>query len=481
MDWYYYLIIVLGVVLLFFAVLIIRAATFKPKSAEKKTGLSVDVDEKLLAERLAELIRCKTVSYKEKELEDEAEFNKLTEKIKTMYPSVHATCELQKLSDRSLLYRWKGENSDSCTILMAHYDVVPVEAASWEKPPFDGIMENGVLWGRGTLDTKTTFFGILESAEALIKQGFKPKKDIYFSFAGNEETSGYGTPANVEYFKKNNIKIDMVLDEGGAVVENVFPGVKKPCALIGTAEKGKMEVHFTVASRGGHASTPPRHTPVGELSMAVTKVENHTFSAYYGGAAGEMFDTLARHSNFGIKLVFANLWCFKPLLSVLTRKLGGELNALVRTTVAFTMMKGSAVCNVIPPTADVGADFRIALNSNVDATIAEIKEVIDNPNVKISTLEAADPSPVSTLNCNGYSALTDAIAETWSDAVISPYLMIACSDSKHYSWISDKVYRFSAMKLSSEERKMIHGHNERIPFKTIASTVVFYTRLIQKI
>lgn len=204
--------------------------------------------------------------------------------------------------------------------MMAHYDVVPAEEENWEKPAFEAIIENNVMWGRGTLDTKVTFNGILSAAEALIQKGFVPQNDIYFAFSGGEEVNGPGAVHIVDYFEQNNITPALVVDEGGAVVENVFPGVKQPCGLIGIAEKGMLDLEYRVASSGGHASAPKKHTPVGVLAQACCAIEAHPFQAHITKPVAEMFDTLGRHSSFAYRLIFANLWCFRGLLDAICKK-----------------------------------------------------------------------------------------------------------------------------------------------------------------
>ena len=194
--------------------------------------------------------------------------------------------------------------------MMAHFDVVPVEEENWKKPPFEGIIEDGVLWGRGTLDTKVTFNGVLSAADHLIAEGFRPEQDVYFAFSGQEEINGPGATNIVRWFQEHNVNIQLVVDEGGAVVEDVFPGVKQPCALIGIAEKGMMNLEYSVSSAGGHASAPKPHTPVGVLADACCKVENHPFTMHITAPAAKMFDTLGRHSTFLYRMIFANLWLF---------------------------------------------------------------------------------------------------------------------------------------------------------------------------
>jgi len=471
--------IILLAVLAFLAVLITRALSFRPQPEEAAFAAPETLDEQKAIDHLQALIRCKTVSYRNKALEDNAEFEKLENLLPQLYPNVCKTCELIKPNDRALLFHWKGKSSDQPGVLMAHYDVVPVNEADWQKPAFDGIIEDGVLWGRGTLDTKGTFNGVLEAADNLIAQGFVPANDLFLAFGGDEEISGDGAPAIVRWFQQQHITPAFVLDEGGAVVENVFPGVKVPCAVVGTGEKGPMDVKLTLRTSGGHASTPPPHSPVGILAQAVNRIESHPFPFTLTAPAAEMFDTLGRRSTFLYRLIFANLWCFKPVLNLICRMSGGELNALVRTTVAFTQMQGSAASNVLPPEAWVGANMRLICGETVDGAKAYLEKVIANPNIKVDVVMGMSPSRISRTDDEPCQRLAKAIRGTWTDAVVSPYLMLACSDSRHYGVLSDHVYRFSAMALTKEERGLIHGNNERIPLGTIVKTVAFYQRLMR--
>ena len=253
--------IILGLIALFLAVVLIRAASFKPKAQPAISDEAVDFDKDAAVGSLAALIRCKTVSYNDPALEDDAEFRKLVDLLPTLYPKVFEACDFQEIPSRGLLFRWPGKTAGDPAVLMAHYDVVPADEAKWEKPPFAAIIENGVLWGRGTLDTKVTINAILSAANHLIGAGWQPEKDIYFAFSGGEEVNGKGAENIVDYFIANGIQPAIVVDEGGAVVENVFPGVKEPCGLIGIAEKGMMNAQFKTLCGGGHASSPPVKTP----------------------------------------------------------------------------------------------------------------------------------------------------------------------------------------------------------------------------
>ncbi|MBQ8794157.1 MAG: M20/M25/M40 family metallo-hydrolase [Clostridia bacterium] len=471
---------ILGLVVIFIAVILIRTLTFKPLPQPKILDDSADFKRDESIKALQELIKCKTVSYYDSSLEDDNEFRKLISLLPSLYPNVFKVCEFNQLPDRALLFKWAGKDKGKPTVLMAHYDVVPVEEQSWEKPPFDAIIEDGILWGRGSLDTKVTFNGVLFAANTLINEGYVPENDIYFAFSGGEEVNGKGAVNIVNYFKENGIEPALVVDEGGAVVENVFPGVKAPCAMVGIAEKGMLNLTFSVKSNGGHASSPAPHTPIGILSRACCKVENNPFKMHITKPAAEMFDTLGRNSNFVFRMIFANMWLFKGVLNMICKKSGGELNALLRTTVAFTQSEGSNAPNVIPPSATMTANLRLNPKDTIDSAVEYIRKTIGDDNVELILGSNTNPSRISQTNCEAYNKVASAVANTWKGCIVSPYLMVQCSDSRHWGVISDKVYRFSAMDLTSEERKTIHGHNERIRLETANSAVEFYIRLMKQ-
>ncbi len=472
--------ILLGLIALFLAVILLRALMFRPKKQAPVSQEPVQFDRQAAIDALAALIKCKTVSNVDKALEDDAEFEKLISLLPGLYPRVFEVCSVDRLPDRALLLRWPGKNGGSPAVMMAHYDVVPVDEGKWDKPPFAAIIEDGVLWGRGTLDTKATFNGIFSAANHLIGQGFQPENDIYFAFSGGEEVNGPGANNIVDYFIAHGIVPALVVDEGGAVVENVFPGVKAPCGLIGIAEKGMMNAQYKVLSGGGHASAPPVKTPIGTLANAVQKLRSKPFKMHITKPAAEMFDTLGRHSTFVFKLIFANMWCFKPVLDLVCRMSGGELNALVRTTVAFTQMQGSSARNVIPTEATLVSNMRLNPMDTSASALAYLNQVVNDPAVEITALESFEPSPISETDCPAWDKVSTAVAETWQGCIVAPYLMVQCSDSRHYGRLSNHVYRFSAMDLTAEERKTIHGNNERIRLETIGKAVEFYIRLMGK-
>ena len=477
---HYILIGILAIFLAFFALLLCRTLAFRPKASPKTLPKDTDFDGDAVIERLATLVRFPTVSYRDKEKEDESAFRGLLDALPTLYPNVFSACEYRELPDRAILFRWKGRNDGDPAVMMAHYDVVPVNASAWEKPPFDAVLENGVLWGRGTLDTKVTFNAVLSAVDTLVARGFVPEKDVYLAFSGGEEVNGEGARNIVAYFKEQGITPSLVVDEGGAVVENVFPGVKGACGMIGIAEKGMLDVSYRALSSGGHASAPKPHTPVGVLSSACTKIENHPFPSHLSKPVAAMFDTLGRHSSFVYRMIFANLWLFRPVLDGICKKSGGELNALMRTTVAFTQMKGSDASNVIPPEAQMVSNIRLNPADTVESALARLKKTVKDDSVEIEAIYGMNPSRISALDCPAWDKVATAVASTWEGCIVTPYLMMQCSDSRHYGEISDKVYRFSAMDLTKEERATIHGNNERIRLSTARDAVSFYLALLKQ-
>lgn len=472
--------IIILAILAILLVLIIRAIRFKPDEKTKFNRFHIELDEESIVNRFADMIRCKTISYKNTDLEDKKEFKKFRQLLIDSYPNINSKCKLYNIGRTGILYHWKGKSNEKPVVFMAHYDVVPVIDSEWDEEPFSAIIEDSYIWGRGTLDTKGTLCGIMEACEKLISEGFTPENDIYLSFSGDEETNGSSANSIVEFLEKKDIRPYMVLDEGGAIVEGVIPGVKDKCALIGTGEKGKMHVKLSTKTKGGHASSPPPISPIGRLSKAVVKIEKKPFKFHLSQPVKDMFNIVGRHSTFAMKIVFANLSFFAPILDIITRKIGGEINALVRTTTALTKMEGSDAVNVFPPYASVEGDIRIMEGDTCDSIIEGLNRRINDNDVKVKSVDSIPVKPFSSIDTESWEKLDEAIKEIWGDVIVSPYLMIACSDSRHFTKICDNVYRFSAMELTDEERKLIHGNNEKIPIDKLITTVRFYINLIQK-
>ena len=471
--------IIAALIVIFLIVILVRTLMFKPYPESEVKPEEIKVDEEKIVADMVSMIRCKTVSYRDPSLIDEAEFERFRNLLRERFPVVHEKCTLEHLGKNGLLFCLKGRSSENPSVCMAHYDVVPVNQEEWDVPAFDGLIKDGCIWGRGTLDTKGTLCSILEATEQLLKEGFVPENDLYLSFSGEEEIDGETCGDIVTWLDEHGIKPALVLDEGGAVVEKSFPGVPGEMALIGIGEKGSVSLDVEISGIGGHASSPPKKTTLGYLSEAVCKIEKNPFPRHFTKPVKEMFDIVGRHSTFGMRLIFANLWCFLPLLDLICKKSGGELNAMMRTTAAVTRFKGSDAYNVMPSSAKFGVNLRVMSGDTIDSSIEYLNKVIDNDKIKIDLVGGMNPSIYSDTSCKAWEYVKQIVHETWPDAIVSPYLMMACSDSRHYCRITDKVYRFSAMKMSKEERGMIHGNNERITIENLVKTVQFYIRFIR--
>lgn len=464
----------------FLAVLLVRALRFVPPKAQAGSPEDIPADTEALAGRLQAMLRIPTVSRQEAGMADRAQFQRFRELLKELYPAVFAACGYEEIGQNGILLRLPGEKQDSPSVLMAHYDVVPAEGQTWSVPPFEGLIRDGEVWGRGALDTKCSLLCILEALETLLKAGFKPGRDLYLSFGGDEECLGSDAAAIAETLQARGIKPGFVLDEGGAVVSRVFPGVSKRAALIGIAEKGSAFLDLAAPGHGGHASAPPARQAVGALASALQKIRKKPLPFTLTTPAKLLFDTLGRHSNFLYRLIFANLWCFAPLLDAICKARGGELNALVRTTAALTRLSGSEAYNVLPMEAKAGINLRLISGDSIAEASKKLEAIIADKDLALRLVKGSEPSPVSPAAGEPWERLKRAILGTYPDAVVSPYLMVAASDSRHFCKVSDHVYRFSGFALSREQLAMIHGPDERVSLKQLGEGFAFFTRVIRQ-
>jgi len=462
----------------FLALITPRALRFVPPPRESAKAEDIPADAERLARHLQAMLRLKTVSYPEEGRAEAAQFAAFRDLLKTLYPLVHARCQAELHGQNGLLYHLRGQVDGPPSVLMAHYDVVPADEGDWAHPPFAGMLVAGEVWGRGALDTKCTVLCLLEALEAQLAAGFVPRNDLYLSLGGDEETLGQDAAAIVDALEARGVRPAFVLDEGGAVVSRVFPGVTRAAALVGIAEKGSALVDLVAQGRPGHASAPPFRQAALTLAQAISRVARRPLHFTLTAPAKALFDTLGRHSTFAYKLIFANLWCFAPLLDLICRRTGGELDALVRTTVAFTRLHASPAYNVLPQQAKAGLNLRLISGDTAQDAVARLQSVLKGLDVQVELVRASQPSPISPASGPAWQRLARAIHATYPQAILSPYLMVAASDSRHFCRISDHVYRFSGFPLTRQQLSLIHSQNERIPVSLLPDGFRFFTRVI---
>jgi len=473
--------ILLLIVVVLGGILITRAFALASRQLPATPAPPLTIDRTLALQRFSRAIQFRTISFEEQnQPTDHAAFIAW---VAQAYPRVHASLQ-REVVGRSLLYTWRGSDpSLAPQLLMGHYDVVPVEPGTesrWEQPPFSGAVANGYVWGRGTLDDKVTVIAILEAAESLLAEGWRPRRTLLFSFGEDEELGGSRGAARIaKLLAARGVKLDAVLDEGGAIMTGAIEGTTKPVALIGIAEKGLASIELSASGKGGHSSMPPPRTEVGAIAAAVDRVQNAPFRAGVRGAAAEMFRWLAPEVAFGPRIVLANLWLFEPLLA-LQAKESHSINAMLRTTIAPTIIGGGVKDNVIPAYARAVINFRTLPGDTIADVVAHVRRAIDDPHTRVRLFgEAWEPSPVADPSAPQFQRVQRAVRAVDPDALVAPYLLMGATDSRHFEPLTRNVYRFVPLPLREPDLDRIHGTNERVAVSGYFDAIRFYRQLMR--
>lgn len=471
--------IMLCVVAVLTAIALLRTL-FLPATEAKNAVVSLDDGERAVeyGKKLSRLVQKETISSRFDP--DRAKFLEFHEILEEMFPKLHAVCEKQVFQG-SLLFKWNGKGNHEPILLMSHHDVVEANGA-WEHEPFSGdIDEEGRIWGRGTVDTKASLFCLLTAVEELIAEGYQPECDVYLASSCTEEWSGEGAPSTVRYFKERGIRLGMVLDEGGMILEEPVSGVKGIYGMVGVLEKGYGDLKFIAKSSGGHASAPSCNTPLVRLGKFMAEVERHyPFRSKFNAPAVELFRRMAPNMTFGMKLVFANFWLFRPLLTKVLPSISPAAGAMIRTTIAFTMAKGAEGLNVLPQEAYVTANMRFIPHQDEKESIAVITELAKKYDLETEVIYADSPCSVVDYKGIPFRRLEETAAEVYPGVGICPYVMTAGTDAKYYTEICDHCLRFAPLYINEQQYKSIHGLNENIYQGALPSGVDFYKKIIQK-
>ena len=477
--------IVLGTIAALITVMALNTVRRKPQRALAPRPESYGLDRGALASNLSGMIRIPTVTPDDPERFDGEAFAAMREYLEKTYPLIHRTLHREVVGGYSLLYKWEGAGSGKKPfLLMAHIDVVPADGgAGWEYPAFSGEIAGGYVWGRGALDMKGQLAAVMEAVEYLLREGHKPGRDIYIALGHDEERMGYqGNEKIAALLKERGVRFEFVIDEGGGFIDGgllrLGKGEKPGVAFIGICEKGYADIRLTAESAGGHASRPPEKTAVGALAEAIVRLEKKRMRPKLNKPLRLMLEALAPYMRFPGNVIASNLFITKPLLAALLPK-GGEGRALAATTVAPTMLKGSAARNVLAQSAQAVLNCRVAPSDSVEGLLKRIKRTAGS-GVKAEILDAHEPPPVSPADSEAYRMVSQTVRETFGDCITAPYLMTAATDSRWYAPISDGVYLFTPFKSLERDAGTMHAAGERLEIGSLAQGTEFFIHLVKK-
>lgn len=449
------------------------------------------VDEQGAAARLGEAVRLRTVSSPGEALLNADQFQQFHALLQQRFPKVHAALQRELVGGLSLLYTWPGSRPElPAVLLLAHQDVVPIAPGTegdWAEPPFSGAVKDGFVWGRGSWDDKGNLMSQLEAVEMLVASGFQPERTVYLAYGADEEVGGMRGAAQIAaLLKQRGVRLEFVLDEGLLVLDGILPGLSKPAALIGVAEKGYLSVELSVSATPGHSSMPPRHgtSAIAMMSTALKQLEDQQLPAGIRGTAGELFDTLAPEMSGFSRVALSNLWLFGP---VVQKQLEGapSTNAMLRTTTALTIVHAGNKENVLPGRADATVNFRLLPGDTQAQVLDHVKKEVDHAvgpgKVDLKIVPGAkEASKVAPTTSSQYLLMNRTIREIFPGTLVAPGLMVAATDSVHYGELSDHIFKFSPVRANAEDLKRFHGTNERLSTSNYAEAIRFYHRLVSE-
>ena len=433
---------------------------------------------KIAEEKLGAMIRIPTVS--KHEHEDLSQFYRFHQELEKLFPLIHEKLEKIVLNG-TLLYRWKGGDPNKLPVLfMGHQDVVPASDEGWSVPAYSGVVKDGCLYGRGTLDCKGTMYVQLQAVEELLSEGFVPPCDVYLEYSINEETGGDGAASAMRHLRDMGIRFAFVLDEGGAVIDEAVPGMNKPYAVVGVTEKGYMDVKITAKGKGGHSSTPPRNTPTARLFAFAAEIERkRPFKKVLIPEVREMFRQMAPAFSFPLRFLLGNLWLTKPLVMAAMPMVSPFGEALMATTCCFTQMKGSDAANVIPKEPYLIANLRCSVHQNCEESLNVLKKYGKKYDLSFEVLQQRDASPVSDIHSAAYGFVEQTIRAHFPDAGVAPYLIMGGTDCRHFHALTDTALRFAPVRMTNEQNASCHAVDENVTIASLAEGVRFYKRLLK--
>lgn len=430
---------------------------------------------------LSKMINCKTVFTHDGR--NRAEFDRFYKTVGERFPLLSKRAERLTFGDGCFVYVIRGNNAQKNIMLMSHHDVVD-GGEGWNTDPFDAVIKDGSMYGRGTIDTKTPLFAELQACEELLSEDFSfDGIDLYIGSSNNEELCGDGMVLATRYFKENGIHFDAVFDEGGAITAGMVPGVKEKSAMIAVHEKSRHMYRCTAkrVQKGHGGLNQSANNTVSQMSAFINEVENSKI--YKGSFSNEVrgtFETHAPYMPFPLNIAMGNIGLFAPVIKKVMQKIP-QARPMLSTSIAFTTISGGSKLDPQIAAQEVEATMflRCVREDDLYEGLEKIKAIASKHGVEIEEIER-DYCPPTDYKTPQFKLLESVINDVFPDVIVSPFLLVAGTDARRFGEVADNIFRFAPIDLDAEQYASVHGANEHIKIKNVGQCVCFYKQLINK-
>lgn len=427
------------------------------------------------ANQLQKMIQCKTVSVKERY--DDTEFAKLRDVMMELFPLVHEKAKKMTFSDDCWIYCIEGKDTTRNLMLMSHHDVVAAEG-EWKYDGFSGEIAENKIWGRGTVDTKTPLFAEFSALEELLAEGYEPPCNVYIGSSHNEELAGDGIPRALEYFKEKGITFEVVLDEGGAVIDPPVGGMKvEKCAMVAVHEKGFYHLNCKAVTGSAHAglTAGQKATPVERMSAFIHEISSkNIFIRRLNPQITAMFTHMAPHCKFPMNIVFGNLWLFGGVLKKIMPSLSPAAGGLLGTTCVFNKIQGSAE----EKSCTARATLRPVDSSDWKIDLQRFIEVAKKYDITVEVDEKSEYHEPADMTRPQIAYTFDCIKKVFPEYPPIPMILPAGTDARHLTEICPCILRFAPIRLSAQQLASVHSENENIDVDAVVFAVDFYKEFL---
>ena len=426
--------------------------------------------------KLKELIKCDTVS--KLQIVNEKKSYEFKEVLKNLFPNVFRKCRIKEI-DNSVVIEMIGKRSSAPVLFLSHFDTADIKG-EWEHGPLDGDVEDGKIYGRGSLDAKGNLFCILEAFEELIQEEYMPSQDFYLALVCDKESEDQSINNIYTYFKNSGIYFSYVMDEGGCIIDSPINGLNKNYAVVGLGEKGSAVLKFISSIKGRNSITPVSDSALIRLGLFAEEFDyGDVFKKSIHKSLHPLFYKLSQDMNGFKKFIFSKSKIFSPIIKLMLKK-DPLVLSLIQSSLSFVSIHGSDSTNTIPSEAYAIANLRIGLNDSLDNCLKRINDIARHYDIKVEVLKEEDATRVTSTNSYQFMALEEVIKDEFDNIDVIPFVSISTCDARIMDRLCGNCYRFIPFKVTNDQILRIHGLDENIDINNLERAVSFYKKLIKK-